>query len=125
MLRRVAVVRTGASEESSASIIRVTRIGELGTMLAVTSNGRTPSDGQALSGDFTFRDRSSISGYSVWDLWWTACQRGMIFCHTVLSLQPSFRLRSIIIIILKALAKGGCKTTAANEQDPQQLAMRT
>jgi hypothetical protein len=37
MLRRVALVRTDVSEESSASIIRVTRIGELGT-LAVTSN---------------------------------------------------------------------------------------
>jgi hypothetical protein len=31
MLRRVAVVRTDVSEESSASIIRATRIGEIGT----------------------------------------------------------------------------------------------
>jgi hypothetical protein len=31
MLRRVALVRTDVSEELSASIIRVTRIGELGT----------------------------------------------------------------------------------------------
>jgi hypothetical protein len=38
MLRHVVVVRTDFSEELSASIIRVTRIGELGTMLAVTSN---------------------------------------------------------------------------------------
>jgi hypothetical protein len=38
MLRRVAIVRTYASEERSASIIRVTRIGELRTTLAVTSN---------------------------------------------------------------------------------------
>jgi hypothetical protein len=37
MLRRVALVRTDVSEELSASIIRVTRIGELVT-LAVTSN---------------------------------------------------------------------------------------
>jgi hypothetical protein len=37
MLRRVALVRTDISEELSPSIIRVTRIGELGT-LAVTSN---------------------------------------------------------------------------------------
>jgi hypothetical protein len=37
MLRRVARVRTVVSEELSASIIRVTRIGELGT-LSVTSN---------------------------------------------------------------------------------------
>jgi hypothetical protein len=35
MLRRVALVRTDVSEELSASFIRVTRIGELGTMLAV------------------------------------------------------------------------------------------
>jgi hypothetical protein len=38
MLRRVALVRTDVSEERSASFIRVTRIGELGTTLAVTSN---------------------------------------------------------------------------------------
>jgi hypothetical protein len=40
MLRRVALVRTDVSEKLSASIIRVTRIGELET-LAVTSNRRT------------------------------------------------------------------------------------
>jgi hypothetical protein len=38
----VALVRTDVSEELSASFIRVTRIGELGTTLAVTSNRRTP-----------------------------------------------------------------------------------
>jgi hypothetical protein len=38
MLHRVALVRTDVSEELSASFIRVTRIGELGTTLAVTSN---------------------------------------------------------------------------------------
>jgi hypothetical protein len=43
MLRRVALVRTDVSEELSASFIRVTRIGELGTTLAVTSNRRTHS----------------------------------------------------------------------------------
>jgi hypothetical protein len=41
MLRRVALVRTDVSEERRASIIRVTRIDELGTTLAVTSNRRT------------------------------------------------------------------------------------
>jgi hypothetical protein len=40
-LSRVALVRTDVSEELSASIIRVTRIGELETTLAVTSNRRT------------------------------------------------------------------------------------
>jgi hypothetical protein len=34
----VALVRTDVSEELSAYFIRVTRIGELGTTLAVTSN---------------------------------------------------------------------------------------
>jgi hypothetical protein len=34
MLRHVALVRTDVSEERMTSIIRVTRIGELGTMLA-------------------------------------------------------------------------------------------
>jgi hypothetical protein len=38
MLHRVALVRTDVSEELSASFIRVTSIGELGTTLAVTSN---------------------------------------------------------------------------------------
>jgi hypothetical protein len=40
MLHHAALVRTDVSEEPNASIIRVTRIGELGT-LAVTSNQRT------------------------------------------------------------------------------------
>jgi hypothetical protein len=38
---RVALVRTDVSEEHVASIIRVTRIGELGAMLAIISNGST------------------------------------------------------------------------------------
>jgi hypothetical protein len=38
MLRRVALVRTHVLEELSASIITVTRIGDLGTTLAVTSS---------------------------------------------------------------------------------------
>jgi hypothetical protein len=39
--RRVTLVRTYVSEEPSASIIKVTKIGELRTALAVTSNRRT------------------------------------------------------------------------------------
>jgi hypothetical protein len=38
MLRPVALVRTDVSEEPGASFIRVTRIGELGTTQAATSN---------------------------------------------------------------------------------------
>jgi hypothetical protein len=41
MLRLVALVRTDVSEEFSSSFIRVTKIGELGITLAVTSNRRT------------------------------------------------------------------------------------
>jgi hypothetical protein len=41
LLRRVALVRTDVSEEPGASFIRVTKIGELGTTQAPTSNRRT------------------------------------------------------------------------------------
>jgi hypothetical protein len=41
MLRRVALVRTDVSEDLSASFIRATRIDEIGTTVAVTSNRRT------------------------------------------------------------------------------------
>jgi hypothetical protein len=45
ILRRVALVKTHVSEELIASFIRVTRIGELGKTLAVTSNRHTrPKD---------------------------------------------------------------------------------
>jgi hypothetical protein len=41
MICHVALVRTDVSEEHIAPIIRVTRIGELGTTIAVTSNRRS------------------------------------------------------------------------------------
>jgi hypothetical protein len=41
LLRRVALVRNDVSEEPGASFIRVTKIGELGTTQAATSNRRT------------------------------------------------------------------------------------
>jgi hypothetical protein len=47
MLRHVALVRTNVSEELSASFIRVTRISELGTTLAVTSNRHEDSSQRA------------------------------------------------------------------------------
>jgi hypothetical protein len=50
MLRRVALVRTDVSEELSAIIIRVTRICELRTTLALTSNRQT--------------QRASVASYS-------------------------------------------------------------
>jgi hypothetical protein len=41
MLHRVALIRTDVSEELSASLIRVTRICEIGTTLGLTSNRRS------------------------------------------------------------------------------------
>jgi hypothetical protein len=41
MLRCVALVRTDVSEERIAPLTRVTRSGELGTLLTVTSNRST------------------------------------------------------------------------------------
>jgi hypothetical protein len=41
LLRRVALVRTHVSEEHGASFIRVTKVGELGTTQAATSNRNT------------------------------------------------------------------------------------
>jgi hypothetical protein len=41
MLSREALVTTDVSEKLSASLIKVTRISELGTTLVVTSNRRT------------------------------------------------------------------------------------
>jgi uncharacterized protein YjbK len=57
MLRCVALVRTDVSEELSASIIRVTRIGEVGT-LAVTSNRSTLRRNTKLAVNLSFLDRS-------------------------------------------------------------------
>jgi hypothetical protein len=44
MLRRVALVRTDVSEELSASIIRETRIGELGTLPIASYGNVTAHD---------------------------------------------------------------------------------
>jgi hypothetical protein len=56
MLRCVTRIRTDVSEEPSASIIKVTRICELGTTLAVTSNRR------ALQRNT--KQRASVASYS-------------------------------------------------------------
>jgi hypothetical protein len=56
MLHRVTFVRTDVSEELIASFIRVTRIGELGTTLAVPSNRRTQRRNT--------KQRASVASYS-------------------------------------------------------------
>jgi hypothetical protein len=64
MLPRVALVRTDASEELSASIIRVTRIGERGTTLAVTSNRCTDSCHPDEGGAKFLRNVGSYKSYT-------------------------------------------------------------
>jgi hypothetical protein len=53
ILRSVALVRTDVLEELSASIIRVTRFGELGTTLAVTTDARCEE----------IKQRASVASY--------------------------------------------------------------
>jgi hypothetical protein len=60
ILRLVALVRTDVSEELSASFIRVTRIGVLGTILAVTSNRRTLRRNTTLMTEALFSFEASI-----------------------------------------------------------------
>jgi hypothetical protein len=60
MLRHVALVRIDVPEELSASFIRATRIGELGTTLAVTSNRRT------LRRNITTEEQCLLGCYAVW-----------------------------------------------------------
>jgi hypothetical protein len=60
MLRRVALMRTDISEELSTSFIRVTRIGELGTTLAVTSNRRTEATRRNIPEDAILQNTKSF-----------------------------------------------------------------
>jgi hypothetical protein len=74
MLRCVDLVRTDVLEEPSASFVRVTRIGELETTLAVTSNRRTLHrntiaralyDEDSLQAEFVFlKDVIEQNGYN-------------------------------------------------------------
>jgi hypothetical protein len=59
-LHRVSLARTDVSEELSASFIRVTRIGVLGTTLAVTSNRRT------LRRTIKYEELCLLGFYAVW-----------------------------------------------------------
>jgi hypothetical protein len=64
MLRRVALVRTDVSEELSAAFIRVTRIGELGT-LAITSKRHTlRRNAKYLYFNCISSQRASVASYS-------------------------------------------------------------
>jgi hypothetical protein len=52
ILRHVVLLRTNVSEELSASIIRVTRIGELGTLAVTTVHGRFANNQQHYNSNF-------------------------------------------------------------------------
>jgi hypothetical protein len=74
MLRRVTLVRTDVSEELSASVIRVTRIGELGTTLTVTSNRRTLR-----------RNTKHLTGMPLVEIWASLFQPIQFFCTLSIS----------------------------------------
>jgi DNA-binding TFAR19-related protein (PDSD5 family) len=58
MLRRVTLVRTDVSEELSASFIRVAKIGQLGTTLAVTTTDARSEEIPSISSQ-----RASVASY--------------------------------------------------------------
>jgi hypothetical protein len=63
IVRRVALVRTDVSEERIASIIRVTRIGEIGPTLAVTNNRNTMRR-NSNGGDIFLRNVGSYNSHT-------------------------------------------------------------
>jgi hypothetical protein len=64
MLLPVDLVRTDVSEERSDSFMRVTRIGELGTTLTVTSNRRNDSYHTDEGGATFFRNVGSYKNHT-------------------------------------------------------------
>jgi hypothetical protein len=65
MLRRVALVRTDISEEHIASIIRFTRIGELGATSAVSSNRHRLRRNTDNGGDMFLQNLGSYKSHTV------------------------------------------------------------
>jgi hypothetical protein len=63
MLLRVALVRTNVSEEPSASIINVTRIGGLGTTPGLTSNQHTHCE--EISIEYVYRPPMPVTGVAL------------------------------------------------------------
>jgi demethoxyubiquinone hydroxylase (CLK1/Coq7/Cat5 family) len=61
MLRRVALVRTDVSEELSASVIRVTRIGELGTLAVTRTDARCVLHSHRRENLKSYRDQTFMS----------------------------------------------------------------
>jgi hypothetical protein len=72
MLRRVTLVRTDISEERIACIIRVTKICELETTLAFTSNRSTRATRPNIPEDAILRSRrrDNLKSYTLLDVDW-------------------------------------------------------
>jgi hypothetical protein len=66
ILRQLVLVGTGVSEELSASFIRVTRIGELGTMLVTTSVVRSSPILVALMKEALSSSKTSVPRRTDW-----------------------------------------------------------
>jgi hypothetical protein len=86
MLRSVDLVRTDVSEELSSSFVRVTRIGELGTTLAVTSNRRTQGSHtratrRNITEDATLQVPSSLRSHS-------GCSEELVYFSFSLTSSP-------------------------------------
>jgi hypothetical protein len=97
MFRRVALVRTAVSEELSSSSIRMTRIGELGT-LAVTSNRRT------LRRNTKYHDLDKLWSFFMWcGEWpvWPLSRRSMRLL-LVTAVVPSSPI--IVTLMMEALS---------------------
>jgi hypothetical protein len=95
MLRRVALVRTDVSEELSDCSIRATKIGELGTPLAITSNRRTLR-----------RNNASVARYSWRCPYFTdSCHSGEVLLHSHRreNLKSYIVISSLINILLRFL----------------------
>jgi hypothetical protein len=84
MLHRVALVRTGVSEERKFSITRVTRIGELRTTLAVISNRHM------------LRRNSIVKNAVFWDVtpcgWRHIPEDGILHSHRRENIKPDIAL---------------------------------
>jgi hypothetical protein len=92
-LRHVALVRTDVSEEPSASIIRVTRIGELG-MLAVTSKRHTLRRNTNLIMEALHSSEMSVLIRTTWH---NIPEDGILHSHRHENLSQSYKFKIYVL----------------------------
>jgi hypothetical protein len=112
MLCRVALVRTDVSEEFSVSIIRVIRIGELGT-LAVTSNRRTLRRNTECHSLQTGATRDNIPEDAI-----LHCHRRENLKYYTISVTQQIPPEPIIFITLQQISFGLCPEQIECNQYP-------